>query len=96
MNKEQIKERTLRQLAGYYNNNPNGGSSRWLVSPDTVALWLSNAIDTILAERDGEWKNHIEKKLKPIEEFRVKNDDSIIVKFTEEEYDALLTPNMVE
>jgi len=45
MNKKQLKH-----YKSFFDDNENGGSSRWLVSPDTVEMF----IDTMLEEQRKE------------------------------------------
>ena len=48
----------MKLLKGFYDDNEAGGSSRWLVSPSTVEVWLSGQIER--AEQRGERRARID------------------------------------
>lgn len=40
----------------FYNDNEQGGSSRWLVAPNVVEVFIEASISHALAEREAGWK----------------------------------------
>ena len=38
----------LKELRSFYDNNENGGSSRWMITPDTLETWLKGKLIDII------------------------------------------------